>query len=285
MRTPIDTDESDPGEDPDTIDDSFTGESLVTSYLNSLCSQIREEARIVKSRGHVESNSLVKQISLGHCWVSPRDPCVALYESVVCRGEDVSPKYFYYPRMFVFAPDLTLPYARIRCSCGGDTATKGWSDKLRRVVDNHDCYYIFGRRYSCKCCQKHFVCYSDEVLQTLPLEVQLAFPAVLSHRSGLSRDLMHNIISFVDMSIGPTAAAKHIAENHTRRHAEFQLRYYSTLRSILSLQQPTLHFSAQRLKTAPGSMFEKIPLFSKFKDQSGYCGFLPSGMMPIRSTI
>jgi hypothetical protein len=70
---------------------------------------------------------------------------------------------------------------------------------------------------------------------------------------------MHIIIGFVDMSIGSTAAAKHIAENHTRRHAELQLRYYSTVRFLLSLQQPALYFSAQRLKTAPGSMFEKNP--------------------------
>jgi hypothetical protein len=53
------------------------------------------------------------------------ETCVTILETLDGNTETcVTP----HSNSTVFAPDLTFPHIRILCSCGGDTATKDWSD-------------------------------------------------------------------------------------------------------------------------------------------------------------
>ncbi|KAJ3301067.1 hypothetical protein HDU76_005853, partial [Blyttiomyces sp. JEL0837] len=129
-------------------------------------------------------------------------------------------------------------------------------------------------------CGKKFRLSRPEVIQQMPREVQEAFPCVLSHRGGVSLDLLRLLEFGCDNSTGPTAIHNKIKENYTLQHTTSQLRYYASVTSIVTnqRQQPTpleykVHHTSQ------------VPLFSPFSDKNGYAGVVPSGGLNVTHSL
>jgi hypothetical protein len=90
------------------------------------------------------------------------------------------------------------------------------------------------------------------------------FPAVLSHRSAVSKALHCLIRPTFFHGFGPTPFADMLRESHLERYDELRAAYMERLLEL-------------RAGNTINSMFElDVPAFSAFGDKSGYNGFTPS---------
>ena len=62
----------------------------------------------------------------------------------------------------------------------------------------------------------------------------MVFPAMLTKRSAMDCQVVNMLHFGVDNSVGPSGIANLLKEQHTRRHAELELAYYSTVRSLMA---------------------------------------------------
>lgn len=278
------------GDNPD--DDQWDDEVPHHDYLYDLARKISEECS--KKNG-----PFYQQLCDGNPWILPSNPDRELYRHLVEKKTQLEAieidRFYYNPRVFVFAPDLLYPMIKhsLPCKhdgCGGmpfiidktiyicligSLKPSGWSDRYRRVVDANDNFFIIARRYTCPK-GHHIQATTEEVLRQLPLEVQIFFPAILSKRSGLSKEVVESMHEAIDASVGPSLLAQRIKEAHCLRHTKMMTRYYATLRTILEYQDKAADFLLNKNRRLRENT-SRIPLFSEFNNCSKYCGFTPSG--------
>ncbi|KAL7410044.1 hypothetical protein BDY24DRAFT_444398 [Mrakia frigida] len=114
----------------------------------------------------------------GSFWIHPPDPVFTLL------SRNINLPLLYRPRVYLHLPHLLV---HLRCPrCKGSLEINDKSPP-RRVVDVEDNFYIVTPRYYCrKTCKETWSGWDPQILRTLPASLQLAFPAMLSQRSGLS---------------------------------------------------------------------------------------------------
>jgi hypothetical protein len=124
------------------------------------------------------------------------------------------------------------------------------------------------KRFVCKSKQKHSCNgYDEKILRQLPIRWQVQFPCILTHRSGVSKDLAERIRSEMQNSVGPHRVSKTLEEGYYREHDLTELQYLDAARRYTS--KATIHgaFAANH---------NKIKEFSKFSDNSKYNGSCPT---------
>lgn len=117
---------------------------------------------------------------------------------------------------------------------------------------------------------------SPEFLASLPSWIVYKFPALLTKRSGVSKEIVRLLNSSTDSGMGPKAVKEAILEQHTIRHAELQIRYYSVIESFLSFDFGHYREKPKRLVASLKARPDQIPCFSEFDDQKGFSGYVPS---------
>jgi hypothetical protein len=122
-------------------------------------------------------------------------------------------------------------------------------------------------RYRCSAgvCPLTINAHDARVLEQLPLHLQAEFPAQLTHRSGISRQLADTMRSLVQNSVGPKRIAKLLREWHTLHHDRLELQYLNSLHH--RLLNPTVWDAFSNSAQEP---------FSTFSDITKYAGFVPS---------
>jgi hypothetical protein len=203
------------------------------------------------------------------------------------------PSEFYYPSLFVFDPATTFPTLNLVCDeCGGKLNCRAWPDNARKVIGIDEVYYVYSRRYECKnAAKKDGSCkrQSQSMLAHDPMilaqcrRLNETFPAVLSKKSGLDKQLLRMMISVYEHGFTWEQAAHTIRELHCERYWRLHLRYLLVWKDLL----PTLsksdglrnYFQSDKSLTGPeiAMLIKIIPSFSKFDDCEGYCGYLVSG--------
>ena len=230
------------------------------------------------------------QFEAGHCWFYPPDPVITLFQNAVAHPtntEIIRPDAFYYPRVFVFDPSMHFPNYHLPCKTCPPTearvSVKGWAEDFRRVIDSEDSLFILSRRLHCKKCNQHYTALSDEILSKYPIEIQLLLPFTFSKRSGLSTFISKSLNSYIDAGIGPSAIARKIQEDHTRKYDQKQVQYYATVNSIIKHIKATIHASSivERLKNPD----DNFPKFSTFHDRTGYAGYVPSSIIMLNMLV
>ena len=73
-------------------------------------------------------------------------------------------------------------------------------------------YYIISRRLRCSRCTSDIAAHSEDLVKSLPEYIQLGFPALLSQRSGVDKNLPAFVESLCDKSVGPTGIAATMKE-------------------------------------------------------------------------
>ena len=103
-------------------------------------------------------------------------------------------------------------------------------------MDHENCYYLIGRRHSCTAAKNcpDFKATAWDVRAKLPLAAQYAFPAVLTHRSGLSLAVLQRLRCSTTGRISMRPFASTLRAMHSRAHHVAQLRY---LAAALELKQ------------------------------------------------
>lgn len=210
-------------------------------------------------------------ILVGDNWIMPPNPDTAL-ENAFFNGKWICPKHFYYPRIYVFDYMASRPYSQLpNCHiCDQPVSFRGWNHNFRRVVDVEDCFFLISRRLYCAKCDKQFSSIHPDYFQKYPIDVQLTFPAVLSHRSALASYLVNSFNTWIDCSLGPAPIAAKIREDHVRMYDTKQIRYYAKVKSLLCRVVSSPRFvQYQQQLLCPR---EYIPVFSLFENKSGYAG-------------
>lgn len=103
-------------------------------------------------------------------------------------------------------------------------------------------------------------------MKQISLNLQAEFPAVLTHRSGISKNLIKMMRPAFQHGIGPHRLAKMLRIMHTERYDELQLRYYIAMDQQKSSTNITSFFG-------PAINY---PEFPKYNDKATYDGFSPS---------
>jgi hypothetical protein len=112
-------------------------------------------------------------------------------------------------------------------------------------------------------------------MEQVPKEIREEFPAVLTKRSAMSRDMVADLNMMVDHAVGPGPVANIIRERHTRRYTEKMKSYYEAI--VTRMKKDCKQPMPLRTDYSLISNRELLPDFSKFTDPQGYAGFTPSG--------
>ncbi|KAI7875757.1 uncharacterized protein EV154DRAFT_606811 [Mucor mucedo] len=187
----------------------------------------------------------------------------------------------YQPRVFLWIPHLLIDekLAGLCCpTCDSKIETKGYNKlpHARRIADLQSCFYLMSIRYRCLSprCGKTFNGHSDSIISQLPYELQMEFPAVLTHKGGVSKTVGDLLRPCIQNSVGPKRFQKILLELHHIRHNRLELQYLiSTFRKRNGVAR---YFSrslpcAHNLHIDSGSQMKKT-IQGKIEDTSVFTG-------------
>ena len=120
---------------------------------------------------------------------------------------------FFYPHLVPVKP-CTTP------KCSGHATRQRWNPNGARVVHGvHSAVYLLCWQYKCLSCSTTFMGWDDNVLQKLPPAVRARFRFVLTHKSGVTRELHQRIIDARVHGGSLKQLEKELNRNrHTRMH-------------------------------------------------------------------
>ncbi len=203
-------------------------------------------------------------------WILPPEPAILL------SRRRFDPTLFYRPRIFLWLPHFLVDV--LHCpNCKTGTLEKNGALSPRRITDLSDNFYIVSWAYYCrKKCRTHFAGWTPSLVQSLPQYVRLAFPAVLSHRSGLSHQVITQLRVGNQHKMGPSGVRSLLLELHTLRFNTLLAQYLEAIFEVIcsheghsesapSQAQPTLHTY----------LSSQMPMFGDFGSQQQYAGFVP----------
>ncbi|KAJ7861486.1 hypothetical protein B0H13DRAFT_1900460, partial [Mycena leptocephala] len=195
-------------------------------------------------------------------WIRPPEPIVSLSE------HRFDPTILYRRRIFLWLPHFFVEV--LRCPDCGTALEKNGPPVPRRITDFEDSFYIVSWGYYCRDgCKHHFHGWTTKLVKSLPRYIQLAFPAILSRKGGLSRRVLTLLRGANQHKMGPTGVRSVLFEMQTLRFNTLQLQY---LESVFELEcgansQPNIHnFSSEF----------QYPTFGDFGSPDKYNGFVPS---------
>ncbi|KAG2223986.1 hypothetical protein INT45_013443 [Circinella minor] len=125
------------------------------------------------------------------------------------------------------------------------------------------------RRYRCYKCKKTINGHDSELMDSLPYHIQSIFPAILTHRGGISRQLADWLRPWFQNAMGPERLHDLLQELHHLRYSRLQLTY---LTSIDHQQQHASQFSF----FGESGVNQSHPPFSNFDDPLGCAGYVSS---------
>ena len=217
-------DEGDAEQPPESPEESVTPSGIVRAYLLSLKERLSNE---------IEDSRLPKCYQQHQFWIYPHDAYFAMRKAEM-SPDGLSPHPLYMPSVFVWLPHL-LEGTTLKCQnpqCYKHPLTiKGWNDKpvARRVVSLDGLYYVMTQRVHCDKrtggCGKSMNLYDPVIMEQISPGLAEAFPAFLTHRSGIDKTLMTLIRAGIAHRVSSSAWSKILRELHVRQHDLRELYY------------------------------------------------------------
>jgi transposase-like protein len=185
------------------------------------------------------------------------------------QGKLLSPTKMYNPQFFVWDP---LVLYKLPCPiCGSKLHRHGVVDRPRRCVGAMGPIWIIRYRYLCSSCrhprtQKQTVTFRSwdtRILNILPPALSAEFPARLTRRSGISKDLLMWMRACLANGMGPKQFSDALRVVYMEKHDLLHLQY------LYLIQESYVRTWAE------GVVFQS---FLPFDDVSsnGFHGFVPS---------
>ena len=256
-------------------------ESDMKSYMKAILARFEKEAsdNFLKKNKH-ETMWLHEYLKEHGFWL--RAECAP----TICKKLRIKQfDKYYYRDIRVWFPDeefgkgLCMP---VCVTCKSNTGVRMHSYPKdhpgRRVATFDTHFFIMSRQYLCTECKKEhegrkatangqpfekvqytFMGDHQEVLKHLPDDVSTQFPAVLTHRAGISVPLARSLRPLVNKSAYPEAISEWLLELHSLKHITDNICYEMQLERQRRLF-PHL----------------EMPMFSKFDDKCHYSGAVPS---------
>ncbi|KAI9469344.1 hypothetical protein BDB00DRAFT_934449 [Zychaea mexicana] len=130
------------------------------------------------------------------------------------------------PRVFVWLVHLLVD--TLYCPSEGCDRKRlqshGWATApcARRILDLHSDFYLMSYRYKCTHCKRTFFGHDQAIRDSLPTPLAEEFPAVLSHRSGISQSTLELMQSYSNSgAVGQFTRV--LKEHHALRSARLKL--------------------------------------------------------------
>lgn len=186
---------------------------------------------------------------------------------------NVTPTDLFCPQFFVWDPQCL--YKHLCCPrCRTTLYRHGVISRPRRCVGINMPFWIIGYRYRCPQC-KHpktgkatvtWRSWDRRILNNLPPALAAEFPAVLTHRSGISKEVFSWMRSCIQNGMGVKQISDSLRVQHLLRYDELHLQYLDSL------------VARRGLAIWQGNKFKS---FLPFDDTSaeGYHGYVPSGQL------
>ena len=235
------------------------GEEAVNGVLQEYMTDI-----LGKVKRQIDSYGRPDCYAHGTFWEHPKDPLFALQASAT-SSSGVSPTALYHLDVFIWIPDR-IPGSpdKLRCSCPchRNLSHNGWNEKpiARWVKHLYRDYLLLTNRWICDKkqggCGKSFQGTDPYILSQLPRHFQEAFPAILTVRAAVDKQLISLMRTCFSTRFGPEPFAALMREMRYLDHAHRELLYLAAATS-----------SAQSHHPRP---------FSKFSDKNRYAGTSPS---------
>lgn len=200
-------------------------------------------------------------------WIHPPEPAILL------SRRQFGPTALYRPRIFLWLPHFLVE--KLYCpKCKTNVLEKNGALPPRRIFDMQDCFYLIAWGYYCrKGCQSHFTGWGHAILESLPPYLRLAFPAILSYRSGLSHNVMAQLRVGNQHKMGPSGIHSLLTEMHTLHFNRLHLQYLEAIFEVISQREANGKDSQETLHAYIST---KFPAFGNFGDPQCYAGFVPS---------
>jgi len=174
----------------------------------------------------------------------------ALFVCKMLNMENVAEE-FYYRDVYVWLPDVRWGKECMPCcpTCRTNTHVGPHDLRLdhvgRRITDMNTHYFVVGKRYKCKHCEQQakdigsklarqvgggsvhgkvgnqtFGGYDRTTLTLFPHAKGERFPAVLSHKGGISKELLRWTTMLFDAGVRPHRLSTILLAQHTARHSD-----------------------------------------------------------------
>ncbi|CEP08288.1 hypothetical protein [Parasitella parasitica] len=184
--------EEDEGEEDNS--DRLPENSYLKTYFEDL------QARLARGKCPAEYER-------GTFWIEPLNPFFALK-----NGRPVNT--LYQPRVFLWLPHYLLESGlnnkvkNLKChKCKSSLEIKGFNKDphARRIVDLSSYFYLMSTRYRCssKTCPTTLNAHNHEIIEQLPLELQMEFPAILTANFCVSKTVADLLRPCMQNSVGP----------------------------------------------------------------------------------
>ncbi|KAI8642388.1 hypothetical protein BD408DRAFT_432492 [Parasitella parasitica] len=227
----------------DRIEDDIT-RSADSSYITEYLKAIQEKFR---------RNEMPQAYKDGTFWYSNQAALKLKKDVNADQRNLLQPRVFLcFPRYLFYEADK-----KFKCpECSKNKAVPEFMNNdgytknplARRIIDIKDCRTIGT---------------DIELIRHLPIIAQAEFPAFLTKKSGISRDLADLMRHLVKSSTGPLRLSNILQELHTKRYDTLQYQYLANYK--FRVDNPGLI-----------SLAVSAPEFSKFNDKNGYNGYCPS---------
>ncbi len=200
-------------------------------------------------------------------WIHPPEPAIIL------SHHRFDPPALYRPRVFLWLPHFFV--STLCCPNCGKPLEKNGALAPRRVTDVDDSFYIIAWGYYCRqSCHSYFHGWSQHLLKSLPAYLRLAFPATLSRKGGLSRNVISQLRVGNQHKMGPSGVQSLLYEMHTLRFSILQAQYAEAVFDLVRGRQlADSHGTQLNLHAYLSTHF---PAFGNFSDPQCYAGFVPS---------
>lgn len=230
---------------------------------------------IITAKDTGDSRRLARPLSFTECkphapatmWIHPPDAVFHL------SRPQLDPTILYRPQVFLWLPHFFV--TQLHCpNCRTGVLQKNGALCPRRIVDIQDNFYIVSwAYYCCDACKHHYAGWSTEILESLPRYLRLAFPAILSHKGGLSLNVMTQLRVGNQHKMGPHGIHALLLEMHTMRFNQLQLQY---LEAVFERELVSQELGGAIQSTLHSYMSTTTAEFGDFGDIHRYAGFVPS---------
>lgn len=209
-----------------------------------------------------------------------RNPTLWLHTpepAIILPRRKFNPKELYRPRVFLWLPHFFVK--DLRCPRCNSVLEKNGAIPPRRITDIEDSFYIVTWSYYCRSnCLAFYRGWSPQLLNSLPPYIRLAFPAFMSRKSGLSKQVMSQLRVGNQHKMGPTGVRSLLIEMHTLRFNTLQAQYCEAVFENALLVEEEEDHSPDGLKKyfTSESSRGQYEGFGNFSDPRRYAGFVPS---------
>ena len=194
-------------------------------------------------------------------WVSPGPAEFSLptkVESQKLRVRGWVPEHF-------CGPDAMVPPCP-RCEDNAHVKIKNWT--ARRVVDSHDCYWLFGKAYECASCRQlkrrmGFRSWNANVLKLMDPAIINRLDILITSRVALSGDLAKSILALGKKGNSFESLRDWLSTAHNERCTEREILYRNDIKL----------WNRQGASEFRGRLRPEV--WGAFGDLNGYNGYVP----------